>query len=227
MNPTSATPSLSASTTVMGASAGSGSMNALPIVDSINLLPYRDQLRQAQRREAAVMLAIAGGVAIVGLLVAQAVVTRATDNVARLNGILSDELREIDNRVGEIRTLEEEMQVLMARQSAIAVLQRERMQAPLLLAQLTDFVPPTVYVSTLAQKADVVTLTGVSASNQEISALLANMGRTAGIRDSQLMESRTSTTEGGSARPVRRTAFDFTVKFTHDGPQKGAEDTRS
>lgn len=226
MKPTSATPSLAAPTTAMGA--GSGTMNALPIVDSINLLPYRDQLRQAQRREAAVMLAIACGIAIVGLLATQTVVTHATDNVARLNTVLNEELREIDNRVGEIRTLEEEMQVLLARQSAIAVLQRERMQAPLLLAQLTDFVPPTVYVSTLAQKAGVVTLTGVSASNQEISALLANMGRTAGVRDPQLMESRTSTTDGaGGARPARRTTFDFTVRFTHDGPQKTADDTRS
>ncbi|WP_354681357.1 PilN domain-containing protein [Cupriavidus plantarum] len=224
-NPASIAAPVAASTSA--SSASTGAVPVQPIVDTINLLPYRDQQRQAQRRGTAMVLAFACGCAVLALLVARAAVTHAADNVVALNAVLAGELREIDQRVGEIRTLEQEVQALVARQSAIAVLQRERMQAPRLLAELTAFVPPTVYVSTLEQRGSVVTLTGVSATNQEVSALLANMGRTSGIRDPQLRESRTSSADSGGARSPRRNAFDFTVSFTYDGPPQPAEGGRA
>lgn len=197
------------------------------IAGHINLLPYRDQRRQAQRRDAAMTLAFAGFIAIGALLLTRGVITHQTGNVAHLNQVISRELEEIDHQVGEIQSLEQEMQVLMARQSAIAVLQRERMQASRLLAQLADLVPANMYVSRLGKEGAVVTLTGVAASNQDISALLANLGRPAWIRNPQLLESRTRAAEGSAdARPVRRAYFDFTIKFTYDEPQDAAEGTR-
>lgn len=181
----------------------------------VNLLPYRDEHRHARRRHAISSLGLAAGIAAIAVAGTGAIIARDGDELGRLNAMLSAEVNAMDTRIGEIHSLEGEVQALNERQRAIAVLQLERVRAPRLLDQLGQLVPSNVYLSTLQQAEAVVTVTGVASSNSDISALLLAMNRAPWIRDAQLVESRTlAATEGVTARQA---LFGFSVTFTDGG----------
>ena len=141
----------------------------------INLLPHREAARK-RRRETfqAIMVASAlAGLAIAGLIYwwFQMQITDQQDT----NNFLRGEIQVLEKQIKEIATIEEEIAALQARQKAVEDLQSDRNLPVHLLNELVKQLPDGVYVTSLKQADQVVTMQGMAQSNERVSEMLRNL----------------------------------------------------
>ena len=141
----------------------------------INLLPHREAARK-RRRETfqAIMVASAlAGLAIAGLIYwwFQMQITDQQDK----NNFLRGEIQVLEKQIKEIATIEEEIAALQARQKAVEDLQSARNLPVHLLNELVKQLPDGVYVTSLKQADQVVTMQGMAQSNERVSEMLRNL----------------------------------------------------
>lgn len=141
----------------------------------INLLPHREEARK-RKREAfqAIMVASAlAGLAIAGIIYwwFQAMIT---DQQTR-NNFLRSEIQVLEGQIKEIASIEDEIAALQARQKAVEDLQSDRNLPVHLLNELVMQLPDGVYVTSLKQSDQVITMQGMAQSNERISEMLRNL----------------------------------------------------
>jgi type IV pilus assembly protein PilN len=180
----------------------------------INLLPYREARRQERKR---VFLVALGGCVVLGIGIVSlwlTVLQQMTSAQAGRNEFLKREIAALDRQIKDIATLRTEIGELKARQQAVEDLQSNRNLPVHLFRELVQHVPDGVYLSSIRQAADGVTLTGLAQSNERVSELLRNLGRPGDWLDNpELIEIRASASPGGQAAvPGTPRLFQFSVR---------------
>lgn len=121
-------------------------------MNRINLLPHRQERRDAARKHffiVAAMTAVLGGA--VALLVHGYNAAQVSEQVSR-NDFLKKETEKLDVEIAEIKKLKDEIQALLARKQVIETLQADRAQTVYLLDQLVQQMPEGVYLRSISQK---------------------------------------------------------------------------
>ena len=142
----------------------------------INLLPHREAARKRRRESFYAALgasAIFGGV-VAGIIYgwyAAEISTQQSRNV-----LLKTEIARLESQIKDIENLQTEIAALRARQQAVEDLQADRNQPVHLLNEIVKQLPDGVYLTSMKQENQVVTLTGVAQSNERVSELLRNLG---------------------------------------------------
>lgn len=141
----------------------------------INLLPHREAARK-RRREAfqATMLASF----LVGLLISVLVYTWFQGLISDQqdkNNYLTEEIKALDVQIKEISTLEEEITALQARQKAVEDLQSDRNLPVHLFTELVNQLPDGVYITSIKQADQAITMQGTAQSNERVSEMLRNL----------------------------------------------------
>jgi len=142
----------------------------------INLLPHREAARK-RRREA--FYATLGASAIAGGVIAGAIFlwyAAQISNQQSKNLVLQTEIKRLEGQIKDIATLQAEIAGLRARQQAVEDLQADRNMPVHLLNELVKQLPDGVYVSSLKQDNQTVTIQGTAQSNERVSELLRNLG---------------------------------------------------
>jgi type IV pilus assembly protein PilN len=156
----------------------------------INLLPHREQKRQARQRQfislsvGLVILAIA----VVGL-VHIIIAARIEDQNSR-NALLKSEIAKLDDQIKEIDRLRDQTQALLARKQVVETLQANRTEAVHLLDQLVRQLPDGVYLKSVKQSGTKVTLDGYAQSNARVSTLMRNIEGSPWLTAPELIEIR-------------------------------------
>ena len=177
----------------------------------INLLPHREAARK-QRRD---LFNLSLGLSfLVGGLIAGGIFlwyqAQISDQQAR-NQILKNEITRLEGQIKDIASLESEIAGLRARQQAVEDLQSDRNVPVHLLTELSRQLPDGVYVTSMRQAAQTVTLQGVAQSNERVSDLLRNLSRnTPWFSRPELVEIVAGVVQG-SGRENRRVA-NFTMR---------------
>ncbi|HTS21399.1 MAG TPA: PilN domain-containing protein [Casimicrobiaceae bacterium] len=156
----------------------------------INLLPHREQRRQARQRQfvsLAIGLAILG-VAVVGL--GHVVIAAWIDNQNGRNKLLTTEIAKLDEQIKEIDRLRDQTQALLARKQVVETLQANRTEAVHLLDQLVRQLPDGVYLKSVKQVGARVTLIGYAQSNARVSTLMRNIESSPWLTSPDLIEIR-------------------------------------
>lgn len=141
----------------------------------INLLPHREIARKRRKELFNVSLGVSvfvGGL-IAGLIYLwfQAQISSQQDK----NQVLQTEIAKFDVQIKEIAGLEGEIAALLARQEAVENLQADRNMPVYLLTELVQQLPDGVYIASLRQDGQNVSLQGVAQSNERVSELLRNL----------------------------------------------------
>jgi len=194
----------------------------------INLLPWREARRKAQRQHLGVLGVM---VAVLGLLIVGAVhltiagyITNQTDR----NEYLKRENTRLDKEIEEIKKLRTEIAALLARKQIIERLQSDRAQAVYLLQELVQQVPDGVYLKSIKQTGLKVALNGYAQSNARVSTLMRNFSASPYLQDPDLVEIKAVTLNNKrvseflmnvSLRPLRT---DDAGKAGKAGAAKGA-----
>jgi type IV pilus assembly protein PilN len=158
----------------------------------INLLPWREARRKAQRQHLGVL---GGMVAVLGLLIVGAVhLTIGTQISAQSdrNEFLKKENTRLDKEIEEIKKLKTEIAALLARKQIIERLQADRAQAVYLLQELVQQVPDGVYLKAIKQTGLKVNLVGYSQSNARVSTLMRNFAASPYLENPDLVEIKAS-----------------------------------
>ena len=178
----------------------------------INLLPHREAARK-RRREAyqATMLASAlVGLAIAGLIYWWFQMMIA--NQQERNAFLKNEIAVLEGQIKEIASIESEIASLRARQKAVEDLQADRNLPVHLLNELVKQLPDGVYITSLKQEGDIVTMQGMAQSNERVSEMLRNLtDNTPWFSKPELVEI-VATNVALTARDQRRVAS-FNLRF--------------
>jgi len=147
----------------------------VPSVILINLLPHREAARKRRRElfQATMFASFLAGLVMAGIIYMW-LQNRIADQQGR-NSFLQSEIKVLEGQIKEIATLEDEITALRARQKAVEDLQADRNLPVHLLNELTKQLPEGVYVTSLRQTGQTVSMQGVAQSNERVSELLRNL----------------------------------------------------
>jgi type IV pilus assembly protein PilN len=177
----------------------------------INLLPHREQKRQARQRQ---FVSIAIGLAILGLAVVGLVhvifATQIETQQSR-NKLLKDEIAKLDEQIKEIDRLREQTQALLSRKQVVETLQINRTEAVHLLDQMVRQLPDGVYLRSLKQSGAKVTAIGYAQSNARVSTLMRNIEASPWLTQPELVEIKSVPLPG--ARDKESRVNEFTLSF--------------
>ena len=141
----------------------------------INLLPHREAARKRRRDAFNVNIGLAF---LVGGLIAGMIFLwfqgRITDQQGR-NNVLTSEIKRLEGQIKDIAGLEAEIAALRARQQAVEDLQADRNVPVHLMTELVRQLPDGVFILSMKQDRQSVTLQGVAQSNERVSELLRNL----------------------------------------------------
>lgn len=142
---------------------------------SINLLPWRTELRQRRQKEFVVGLVGAVALALVIALLAHFAVGTMIAGQQRRNDLLKAEIVELDKQIEEIVVLEEQKERMVARMQVIERLQRSRPEAVKLFDEIVRTLPEGIYLTSVKQSGRRLEFEGVALSSTRVSAFMRNM----------------------------------------------------
>ncbi|MFO1287068.1 MAG: PilN domain-containing protein [Rubrivivax sp.] len=187
----------------------------------INLLPHREEKRQARKRAFFVGLAAAalGGLVIVGLW--YSVLQQMTSAQQSRNDFLKAEIARLDAQIRDIANLRAEIDALKARQAAVENLQTDRNLPVYLMDELVRQTPEGVYLTSIRQTNQVIAITGIAQTNERVSEFLRNtLYNSPWLERPELVEIK-ATTMAGPNKEQRR-LFEFALRVTLKRPQAQA-----
>nr|WP_222622439.1 PilN domain-containing protein [Ramlibacter albus] len=140
------------------------------------MLPHREAARKRRRELFFITLGISG---LIGGLIAGGIFLWYAAQIStqqNRNQVLATEIKRLEGQIKDIATLQEEIAALRARQQAVEDLQSDRNLPVHLLNDLVRLLPDGVYIQSLRQEGQTVTLQGSAQSNERVSELLRNLG---------------------------------------------------
>lgn len=138
----------------------------------INLLPHRAEKRKAHQVQfiaLSVISIVLGGV-LVGFV--QVAISTQISYQERRNTYLKQETAILDKQIEEIKKLREQTQSLLARKNVVENLQSTRSDVVHLMDQMLRILPDGVYLRSLRQGGNTISIVGHAQSNARISTLM-------------------------------------------------------
>jgi len=184
----------------------------------INLLPHREARRQQRKQAffAGIGMAVLAGAAI--LLGWYTFVNAQISTQEEHNQFLTAEIKRLDAQIADVATLKAEIEALKARQKAVEDLQADRNMPVYLLNELVKQTPEGVYLTSVKQHDQQVSITGVAQTNERISEFLRNAASNSPwLEKPQLVEIRAQTVQVAGSKDQRR-MFSFIMGVTLKRP---------
>jgi type IV pilus assembly protein PilN len=184
----------------------------------INLLPHREEKR---RRRKQAFFAVLGFSALGGALIVvlwYAVLQQMISTQQERNAFLQQEIRKLDEQIKDIANLRAEIEALKARQKAVEDLQTDRNMPVHLLNELVRQTPEGVYLTTIRQDGQTVSINGVAQTNERVSELLRNTAyNSTWLERPELIEIKAANvrTDGREQRRL----FEFSMRVALKRPQ--------
>ncbi len=154
----------------------------------INLLPHREQKRQARQRQFVSMAAllVVAGLGVVGLV--HIVLASQIDGQNSRNTLLKTEIVKLDEQIKEIDKLRDQISQVLSRKQVVETLQATRNESVHLLDQLVRQLPDGIYLRSIRQAGTKITLIGYAQSNARVSTLMRNVQSSPWLSSPELVE---------------------------------------
>lgn len=185
----------------------------------INLLPWREELRQERQRQFAMsaLLAAVAGVAIV--FIVSLGFDRAISQQNARNQAIQTEISRLQVQIRRIEELEETKARLLSRKAIIEELQASRSLTVEMMDQLAKTIPMGVTLNAIQQQGMNLRLAGTSQSNARVSAYLQSLADNELFIDPDLSVVRAVDAPVNSQEP-----FEFNLSVKLRSPLTEAEE---
>ena len=185
----------------------------------INLLPHREEKR---RRRKQAFFATLGVSVVVGLLAVgiwYTVLEQMISNQQDRNAFLKREIVKLEEQIKDIANLRAEIDSLKARQKAVEDLQTDRNMPVHLLNELVKQTPEGIYLSSIKQFGETVTVTGIAQTNERVSELLRNAAyNSPWLERPELIEIKAANVKADNRE--QRRLFEFSMRVALKRPQE-------
>jgi type IV pilus assembly protein PilN len=159
----------------------------------INLLPWREELRELQKKEFFTVMGAAVGFAFLILVLIHLLMASDISSQEQRNQLLKKEISTLDSKIGEIKLLKEERDQLIARMDIVQALEGNRPLSVKLFDEMVSVIPEGSYLWFIARKGDDISLRGKAESNSEVSTLMRNIEKTGWLLSPKLTQIKTDT----------------------------------
>lgn len=149
----------------------------------INLLPWREELREVQKKEFIFSLALSAVGAVILVFFIHLLISNAISNQKDANNYLQQQILTLDVQLKQIADLKAQKQLLIARMKLIQQLEASRPQVVNLFKLLVTSMPNGVYLESVKREGDDVLLEGKAQSNTLVSALMRDIGKYPWVND--------------------------------------------
>lgn len=181
---------------------------------SINLLPWREELREERKKDFIATLVLV--IIVAGLIVflVDRYFSSAINTQNRRNQYLNEQIAIVDQQVAEIRELRQQKQALTERMGVIQELQGTRPVIVRLFDELVRNLPEGVYYESINRTGNSIRLEGVAESNSHISALMRELESSAWFASPKLQQVTADNSGGQQDDEINRGRFLLTVAIT-------------
>lgn len=184
----------------------------------INLLPHREIRRKRQQQQFFVMLGLVAAFGVVIWLAAHTYLSDQLDEQNDRNHYLQSEIAKLDKQIEEIKALKEQIAALLARKTVVETLQGNRSEVVHLLDQLVRQLPEGIYLKSIKQTGNKVTITGYTQSQARVSTLMRNLESSQQLENPGLIEIK-AITQGAS----RVNEFTMNINITRAKQEDSAK----
>lgn len=155
---------------------------------TINLLPWRETLREERKQDFFVSLGIVVAVAAGILFGVDRYFNNEINGQERINNYISEQITLLDREIAEIRNLQAQRTQLTERMAVIQDLQGTRPVIVRLFDELVRRLPDGVYYNSVTRTEDTIELEGVAESNNMVSELMRSLEASDWFADASLQQ---------------------------------------
>lgn len=138
----------------------------------INLLPWREELRQQKKKEFLISIGVAITLTLLLFAGVHAYIDGLKNYQEKRNQILNAEIASVDKKIEEIKNIDEKKAKLLAKIDLIQKLQESRPEIVHLFSEIPKVTPDGIYLTGFKQVGVDLTFDGKSQSNAQVSALM-------------------------------------------------------
>ena len=141
----------------------------------INLLPWREEQRHEKTRAFTTVALLSMALTAAVIFVVHVGFSNQIDHQKYRNKLLNNEIATLDTSLQQIAALEETKEKLLSRMDVIQSLQQRRPQIVHLFDDFVRTVPEGIFLTSIKQSGQELTIKGVAESNGRVSAYMRNI----------------------------------------------------
>ena len=183
----------------------------------VNLLPHRQIRREARQRQFGLMAAFSAILAVAIVFMAYTVIRAKLDAQAERNARLNAAIAKLDKEIADIKNLKDQISAMLERKQVVENLQTNRSQAVVVFDELSRQLPEGMYLRSIKQVGNMITLEGVADTNARVATLVRNFNASAWLESPVLVEIKAVAANNSQKQNI----FTLTVKLK--APQPDAE----
>ncbi|HQS38359.1 MAG: fimbrial protein [Methylotenera sp. 24-45-7] len=183
----------------------------------VNLLPHRQLKREARQRQFGLMAAFTAAVAVALIFMAYTIISAKIESQLERNTRLTEAIAKLDKEIADIKELKNQISVMLERKQVVENLQTNRSQAVIILDEVSRQLPDGMFLRSIKQVGDVITIEGVADTNARVATLVRNFDRSTRLESPNLVEIKSVITNN-----QKQNIFTMTVKLK--APQADTED---
>lgn len=189
----------------------------------INLLPWRETLKNERQTRFAIITAIAVGITALAWLGTYIYIEGRINYQKSRNEYLKQEIAAVDSQIKEIEDLKKQKERLIDRMNVIQKLQTNRPQIVHLFDEIVRRIPEGVYFTEMSQKGNTINLKGVAQSDARVSSLMTNLDKSEWLKNPVIMKIAAKDKVSEKTQ-LQRSTSDFELLITLTSPKGGDEE---
>lgn len=171
----------------------------------INLLPHREIKRAEKQRQFGLMALFSAVLASAIVFAGWTYLSGKKQTQLDRNTRLEQAIAQLDIEIADIKELKDQINNVLERKEIVENLQTNRSQAVVVLDELARQLPEGLFLKSIKQAGNVITLQGVADTNARVATLVRNLEVSNWLQSPVLIEIKATTLNG-----VKRN--DFTLK---------------
>ncbi len=185
----------------------------------INLLPHRQIKRVAKQREFGLMGLMAAGAACAVVFLGWQFLNAQNNTQLERNSRLEKANAALGKEITNIKDLKDQINNVLERKHVVENLQTNRSQAVVILDELTRQLPEGVYLKSIKQTGNLITIDGVADTSARVATLVRNLSVSNWMESPKLVVINTATVNN-----IKQNDFTVTVSLkapkTEEAPKK-------
>ena len=154
----------------------------------VNLLPHRQIRREARQREFGLMALFSAIAAAVIIFLGYSYISAKIDAQVERNARLDAAIVKLDKEIADIKDLKDQISTMLERKQVVENLQTNRSQAVVVLDELSRQLPEGMYLKSIKQQGNVISVEGVADTNARVATLVRNLSTSNWMESPSLVE---------------------------------------
>lgn len=186
----------------------------------VNLLPHRQERREARQREFGLMAMASAIAASVIIFMGLTYINSRTEGQVERNNRLDTAIVALDKEISDIKDLKDQISAMLERKQVVENLQTNRSQAVVVLDELSRQLPEGMYLKSIKQQGNVITIEGIADTNARVATLVRNLSTSTWLESPVLVEIKSELINS-----LKQNAFTLTVNIK--APKLEAEEQKN